>query len=183
MESRSIEPKDPGIIFDLLKSWVSDSFHRTIKDSTPPGCPWQALASALQESSRQQCRNQSSLNGRGDEKRYTEFDVRESLVNIYTRQTEGVRRAIAQAKLEDPLSIFSLGGYHNAQEVMDHWDWYLSCLCNTQQELEVIRMPMDFVDLKFLSMYYRARITVSRFSTEAIRFLPDGQMNAVTFCI
>ena len=35
-------------------------------------------------------------------------------------------------------------------------------------------MPMDFVDLKFLSMYYRARITVSRFSTETIRFLPEG---------
>ena len=57
---------------------------------------------------------------------------------------------------------------------MDHWDWYLSCLCGTQQELEVLRMPMDFVDLKFLSMYYRARITVSRFSIETIRFLPDG---------
>ena len=84
--------------------------------------------------SRQQCRDQSSLNGLGTEKRYTEFDVRESLVNIYMRQTEGVRRAIAQAKLEDPLSIFSLGRYQIAQEVMDHWDWYLSCLCGTQQE-------------------------------------------------
>ena len=145
MESRSIEPKDPGIIFDLLKGWISDSFHRTIKDSTPPGCPWQALASALQESSRQQCRNQSSLDGLSDEKRYTEFEVRESLVNIYTRQTEGVRRAIAQAKLEDPPSIFSLDSYQNAKEVMNHWNWYLSCLCGTQQELEIMRMPTVFV--------------------------------------
>ena len=56
------------------------------------------------------------------------------------RQTEGDRRAIAQAKLEDPLSI---GSYQNAQEVMDHWDWYLSCLCSTQQELEVMRMPWE----------------------------------------
>ena len=174
MELRSIEPKDPGIIFDLLKGWISDSFHRRIKDSTPPGCPWQALASALQESIWQQCRNRSSSDGLDAEKRYTELDVREGLVNIYMRQTEGVRRAIAQAKLEDPLSIFSLGRYQNAQEVMDHWDWYLSCLCGAQEELEVMRMPLDFVDLKFLSMYYRARITVSRFSTETIRFLPDG---------
>ena len=57
------------------------------------------------------------------------------------RQTEGDRRAIAEAKLEDPLSI---GSYQNAQEVMDHWDWYLSCLCNTQQELKVMRMPLEW---------------------------------------
>lgn len=174
MESRSIEPKDPGIIFDLLKGWISDSLHRDIKDSTPPGCPWRALASALQESSRQQCRNQSSPDGLSAEQRYTELDVRETLVNIYMRQTEGVRSAIAQAKLEDPLSIFSLGGYQNAQEVLDHWDWYLSCLCGTRLELEVMRMPLDFVDLKFLASHYQARITVSRFSAETMRFLPDG---------
>ena len=117
---------------------ISDSFHRRIKNSTPPGCPWQALASTLQESSRQQRRNQSSLDGLGAEKRYTEFGVCESLVNIYMRQTEEVRRAIAQAKLEDPLSIFSSGSYQNATEVMDDWDWYFSCLCGTQQELEVM---------------------------------------------
>ena len=145
MESRSIEPKDPGIIFDLLKGLISDSLHRDIKDSTPPGCPWCALASSLQELSWQQCRNQLSLDGLSSEQRYTELYVRESIVNIYMRQTEGVRRAIAQAKLEDSLFIFSLGGYQNSQEVVDHWDWYLICLCGSRLELEVMRMPWDFV--------------------------------------
>ena len=124
MESSRIEPKDPGIKFDLLKDWISHFLHRRIKNSTPSGCPWQALASALQELSRQQCRNQSSLAWLGAEKRYTEFDV---------RQTEEVRRE------EDPPSIFSLGSYRNAKEIMNHWDWYLSCLCGTQQELKVMR--------------------------------------------
>ena len=100
--------------------------------------------------------------------------MRESLVNIYMRQTEGVRRAIAQAKLEDSLSIFSLGGYQNSQEVVDHWDWYLICLCGSRLELEVMRMPLDFVDLKFLVSYYGARITVSRCSADTVRFLSNG---------
>ena len=30
------------------------------------------------------------------------------------------------------------------QEVLDHWNWYLSCLCNTQQELKVMRMPLEW---------------------------------------
>ena len=139
MEPPCIEPTDPGIIFNLLTDWITGFLHQRNKDRTPPGCPWQSLASELQELSRRQGRNQSSLAWLGAEKRYTKCDVRESLVIINMRQTEEVGQAIAQRKIKDPPFMFSLDSYQNAKEVMYHWNWYLNCLCGTQQEIEVMR--------------------------------------------
>eukprot|EP00931_Biecheleriopsis_adriatica_P077022 TRINITY_DN50665_c0_g1_i1.p1 TRINITY_DN50665_c0_g1~~TRINITY_DN50665_c0_g1_i1.p1 ORF type:complete len:545 (-),score=90.73 TRINITY_DN50665_c0_g1_i1:85-1719(-) len=185
MEATRIDAVDPPILFDLLKAWISNTFHREIRDTKPPGCPWQALADALCESLRQQ---QRDLPTQAAPPGPSEKDIRAALIHTYRHQPDDVIQAIAQAKLEDELSFFALAKYSSSDEVLMHWDWYIYCLAfessdfhsdglawdrEPQADPEIVRMPMDFVDLHVLARYFKAQVTVSMLQHNATRFIPD----------
>eukprot|EP00931_Biecheleriopsis_adriatica_P041226 TRINITY_DN23591_c0_g2_i1.p1 TRINITY_DN23591_c0_g2~~TRINITY_DN23591_c0_g2_i1.p1 ORF type:complete len:718 (-),score=111.37 TRINITY_DN23591_c0_g2_i1:191-2344(-) len=191
MESDRLDAKDPCLVFGILKGWMSNSFHKVVQDTKPPGCPWQTLAMALEEARRLQGRDEvvsSPGNGCLEESLCTEQGVRSSIVQIYQAQSSEDIRAIVRAKLRDPLSYFSLGMYRGVDDALEHWDYYLYCLTFEAHEFttdgvswnsepdenkDVIRMPMDFVDLHFLARYFNAQITVSQYQHRALRFVPE----------
>lgn len=194
MELSNINAKDANIITDLLKTWVSDACCREVRESNPPGCPWQSLAFAFQESSRQKRRNHeaSCSSGTRDHTKdihlITEKQIRERLIHIYRAQTPEIIYSIVEAKLADPLSLFSLAKYKSVSSAMKNWEWYLYCLTfdpndfvqnnawgrTPQKDMQAVRIPMDFVDLQLISTAYNAQITVSMIDRPSMRFVPLG---------
>lgn len=194
MELSTINEKDPNIVTDLLKTWVADACCREVRESSPPGCPWQSLAFAFQESSRQNRRNQEASCSSGtrdhtkDINLITEKQIRERLIHVYRAQTPEIIYSIVEAKLADPLSLFSLAKYRSVSSAMKNWEWYLYCLTfdpndfvqnnawgrTPQKDMQAVRIPMDFVDLQLISTAYNAQITVSMIDRPSMRFVPLG---------
>ena len=186
MELQRLGDRDAGrwVGFDLLKQWISNTFHRQIVDTHPPGCPWQSLAAACRASG---CRVETSDMD-------LEATFRTVLVQAYAKLTEAEVEAVLEAKLMDELSFFH-SAMSSVEESKKHWKWYLYCLTFHSKEFStdgeswnnvprsntaVARLPLDMVDLGLLARFLTAQITVSRLDEPALRLFPvilgqDGQ--------
>ena len=167
------------VLFDILKEWTSASFHRQVRDTSPPGCAWQSLAMAFQEAK-----------GSG-EVTDVENAMRRLLVQAYGSLSKEQCRAVAAAKLECRLSFFHHTKYREVDRVLEHWNWYLYCLtfcsqsfsdqCRWANTLEepvqgvfVVRMQLDSVDLYFFAKLMRLRILLLQFCQPALQFGDNG---------
>jgi len=144
------------VLFDILKRWASNVYHRNVDDAKPQGCPWNSLIASFLEVGLQ----------------VTESEMRRALIHCYMNLDHNGRLEAAERKLADHLSFFRLAKYRNVDEVLKHWNWYLYCLTfeskeftsdqihwNRLPEETVVRMPVDFVDLEVISQSFEARLT------------------------
>ncbi|CAE7338112.1 mask [Symbiodinium pilosum] len=177
--------------FDLLKRWISNAFMREVRDTSPVGCPWQSLISALEESRRRRWREARAEGEMLELDPITEADIRTALVHAYQDMPPAAHRAVAEAKLKDELSIFQMAHFPDADAVIRHWKWYLHCLTFESHEFTsdgtcwdkfpdlddpcIVRMPLDCVDLQILARIFKVQITVSRLGREALRLLPSEE--------
>ena len=181
MELQRLKDRGAGrfVGFDLLKQWIANSLHRQIRDTSPPGCPWQSLAMACQECG---CHL-----GDGDEDLETAF--RRVLVQVYASLEGEKLDSVLEAKLSDELSLFH-GLQYAMQQAKELWKWYLYCLTFHSSDFSsdgqswnklprsnvvVARLPVDTVDLCVLARALAAQITVSRLDQPALRLLPHGR--------
>ena len=190
MELEKLEAKGPGreVLFDILKEWMSASFHRQVRDTTPPGCAWQSLAMAWEDA----VQGGVPLNEQYDPTALAtkESNMRRWLVQVYGTLSLEAAQSVAKAKLRCQLSFFHKTRYH-VDLVLKHWAWYLYCLTfpsNSFAEKDqwakicegpvkgafVVRMPMDSVDLYFLARLLKRRILLLELLREPQRFGNEG---------
>lgn len=198
MELEKLEAKGPGrkVLFDILKEWMSASFHRQVRDTTPPGCAWQSLAMAWEDA----VQGGVPLNEQYDSSALAtkESNMRRWLVQVYGTLSLEAAQSVAKAKLRCQLSFFHKTRYH-VDLVLKHWAWYLYCLTfpsNSFAEEDqwakicegpvkgafVVRMPMDSVDLYFLARLLKRRILLLELLREPQRFGNEGPtLHLVTY--
>ena len=175
--------KGRGLLFDILKEWSSNSFQREVRDTSPPGCPWQSLSMALNDAFQL---NASVLEA--------EKKLRRLLIVIYSSLSQMQVAEAVRAKLACPLSYYNRTGY-SLEIALEHWSWYLYCLTfvsqsftsdsktwNTVPELNgvcVVRMPIDSVDLTYLAKSLQLGIRVFQLDQPARSF---GSGKALHLC-
>lgn len=156
--------KGRELLFDMLKEWTSKSFQREVRDTSPRGCPWQSLSIALNDCFQL---NASVLEA--------EKKLRRLLIVIYRSLSKGQLAEVLRAKLACPLSYFKQTDYR-LEEALEHWTWYLYCLSFVSQSFSsnskmwdtipelnglcVVRMPIDSVDLTYLTKSLQLGIRV-----------------------
>ncbi|CAL1127850.1 unnamed protein product [Cladocopium goreaui] len=167
-------PLETKVLFDILKRWASNAYHRIVEDTRPAGCPWQALKASFCEVGLE----------------VTESELRRALIHCYMNLDDSSKTEAAERKLTDPLSYFHLARYVNVEQVLKHWNWYLYCLSfeshdftsdhnqwNRLPEETLVRMPMDFVDLEVLSQSFQTRVTAIQLNRRPVTFgipMPDS---------
>ena len=180
MELQRLADRDAGrsVCFDLLKQWISNTFHRQVQDTCPAGCSWQSLSMACRASG---CHIQT-----GED---LETTFRTVLVQTYASFKGAQLEALLEAKLADELSFFHCARY-SLERAKDYWKWYLYCLTFHSRDFStdgqswnkyprsttvVARIPLDIVDLALLAKFLNARITVSRLNQPALRLPPASR--------
>ena len=149
--------------FSFLKEWISNTHHREICDVEPLGCPFRSLAVALGRS---------------------ESYVRALLVATYLRMDEAKLRRLIELKLQEESSFFYLQVFEGVEDAMEHWRWYLRCLCCESRfaegddealaQRQLAKMPLDYVDLELLCQRLQRRAFVLRLDGMR-RFGSEGQ--------
>ena len=170
----------------MLKQWISNTFHRQVQDTCPPGCPWQSLSMACGASG---CHIQT-----GED---LETSFRRVLVQTYASFKGAQLEALLEAKLADELSFFHSARY-SLERAKDYWKWYLYCLTFHSGDFSaggqswnkyprsttvVARMPLDIVDLALLAQFLNAQITVSRLNQPALRLAPASHSMEGVHCL
>ena len=173
------------VLFDILKEWASASFHRQVRDTSPPGCSWQSFAMALQDA------KQKGESG-AKELLQEERSIRRLLIQTYRSLSKEQLESVAEAKLQCELSMFHRTGYGEVELVLKHWKWYLYCLtfdsqCFTTKKdcwnhipetclrgAFVVRVPLDSVDLFILSQLLGVQILLSQMFAPALHFGSHG---------
>lgn len=153
MDTRSIDEADQTISFDLLRQWVGSVFCRSVGDVEPLGCGWGTVTMAMQNAGAE----------------VTEHTLRQCIVHGYMTQSSETVKAIIQAKRR-ASSLFR-------QVVGDEsrWPWYLCCLSYAESlDEDMVRMPLDMVDLQIVAACLSVSITVSQLMCPAIRIEPPG---------
>ena len=180
MELQRLADRAAGrsVCFDLLKQWISNTFHRQVQDTCPAGCSWQSLSTACRASG---CHIQT-----GED---LETTFRTVLVQTYASFKGAQLEALLEAKLADELSFFHCARY-SLERAKDYWKWYLYCLTFHSRDFStdgqswnkyprsttvVARIPLDTVDLALLAKFLNARITVSRLNQPALRLPPASR--------
>eukprot|EP00434_Breviolum_minutum_P012496 symbB.v1.2.011009.t1/scaffold687.1/size172701/15 len=117
------------------------------------------------------CPFQSLAKGISHHYRYVEEkNIRSLLVETYHRLSGESFRTLADQKLKDETSFFHMTHFREVNQVKKYWNWYLYCLTfqsGEQLPREVVRVPLDYTDLKVLSKALSARFTVSTLDEQA----------------
>lgn len=144
--------------FEYLKNWISNVHDREVADEIT--CPFQSLAKGISHHYRS----------------VEEHNIRSLLVETYHRLSGESFRILADQKLKDETSFFHMTHFREVKEVKKYWNWYLYCLTfQSGEQLPqdaggcpvVVRVPLDYTDLKVLSKALSARFTVSTLDEQA----------------